>query len=132
MSNIIESVLSLTIIVIIIRAVVILAAFALLFYFLLLPMIRSKKEINNKRQETMGTPDIYSRVTVFSRTLRNIKAGLDTRTIPFISFEMEDGTRKDFECDMSLYSNTREGDTGFLTYKEKNGFRIIIAFQRQR
>lgn len=101
-------------------------AFALLLYFLItIPMRKYEK----RSQEVLATLEIYSYATVFSKALKIVRDGSGSCSIPYISFERQDGTRIDFEIEMSHYVNLKEGDFGYLTYKENNGLRIFISFK---
>lgn len=103
----------------------------LLLIFVFYKIFKAELYQKKQMQETMMMPDINSMATVFSKALRTVKAGYGSRSIPYVAFEFPDGSRKDFECDMSIYLTLKEGDSGNLTYKEKDGFRIFINFMRE-
>lgn len=53
-----------------------------------------------------------------------------TVTYYFVSFELANGIRKEFEVDRTIYSTLVEGDQGTLTFREKDDTRYFVDFTR--
>lgn len=80
----------------------------------------------------METSDINTYATVFSKAKKIVMVGNSFKSLPYVTFEFPDETRKAFECDISIYLTLEKGDYGYITYKELYDLRILTDFKRER
>lgn len=74
-------------------------------------------------------PELRTEAVVLSKSFR--VEHRHTVTKHSVTFELPDGTRKNFDVSRDVYELTEEGDKGILVYKEKKQFKWFINFERK-
>ena len=71
---------------------------------------------------------IVQNVKVISKTQEHQSLG----TKHYITFELEDGTRKTMHSNIQLYGSILEGEFGALSYREYQNYAYVVDFQRNK
>lgn len=101
---------------------------AVLGWFFYDKMVVPRLRIN----ATKKTDLILSDARVLSKTTEVRPYGRGSVSVPYIVFELPDGTRKDFRVESSVYNIVLEGEKGKLAYRELNNVRVFVSFQPVR
>ena len=72
-----------------------------------------------------------SEVSVVSKSKKTIGDRYSTSSVFYITFEMPDGERKNFQVIHDRYATIEKDDVGTLIYKEGNGFLFFVDFKRK-
>lgn len=67
---------------------------------------------------------------LISKSISIVPIGYASRSVPYLTFQLPGGLRKDFEVDMTTYNMFLEGEEGMLTFKEQGKIRVFLYFQR--
>jgi len=109
-------------------ALFILSWFALfLVWAFSVPFLLIKKAMKKANVSFENIPEQTAKVRVFAKTL-DINYGIATH---FVSFEFNDGNRKNFQVDVNQYNSVAENETGTITYQEAETHLIFIKFQHR-
>jgi len=104
--------------------------------FILMQLNRLAEPANKRRLERLldNFPEIKESVKVISKTnevSRAYGSNEEVKTTHYISFQFPDGSRKNFEVDVSTYNIILENDFGILKYKEMDNTLYFVDFQAE-
>lgn len=85
-----------------------------------------------KIEDAKRTPEIRAQATLVAKSMEVRPYLKGSTSVPFLVFELANGTRKDFRVDSTVYNTIMEGEEGTLTYHELNDARAFVSFQRER
>ncbi|OJU08217.1 MAG: hypothetical protein BGN88_11055 [Clostridiales bacterium 43-6] len=75
-------------------------------------------------------PEQTAQVKVVSKSKKTVGDRYSTGSIFYITFEMPDGDRKNFQVIHDSYATIEKDDMGTLTYKEGDGYKFFVHFTR--
>ncbi|OJU10184.1 MAG: hypothetical protein BGN88_09285 [Clostridiales bacterium 43-6] len=76
-------------------------------------------------------PEQTAETMVVNKSKKVVGSRYTTGTVFYITFEMPDGERKNFQVIHDRYATIEKDDVGTLIYKEGNGFSFFIDFKRK-
>ncbi|OJU10183.1 MAG: hypothetical protein BGN88_09280 [Clostridiales bacterium 43-6] len=92
--------------------------------------IRFKKKVDAKNAY-LTLPEQNAPATVLNKSEKVVGDKYSTGTVFYITFEMPDGERKNFQVIHDKYATIEKDDVGTLIYKEGNGFLFFVDFKRK-